>query len=279
MKIGAHVSISNGLVRALDKAQEIGASCIQIFASPPRSYTPSRLTNEDCAAFNKKAEELRIGPNFIHATYLINLGSEKDLSRKLSIESLKNDLEVAAKIGAAGSIVHTGSHKGKGLQAVLPWVTESIQKVLSNSPENTRLFLEIASGGKGKIGINFEELQMIIQEVQDPRLGIYLDTAHLFSAGIAFDTSEKVEALYQKICKTVGWERVGGIHANDSKVEFNSGRDRHENIGEGFIGKEPFNLLFAHNKFRELPFVLETPGFDDNGPDKKNIDILKSLYS
>lgn len=277
MKIGAHVSISKGLTAALDKVHDMGANCLQIFASPPRSFTPSHLSDQDCSAFKNKSQELDIGPNFIHATYLINLGSEKDQSRQLSVDSLKNDLMIADKIGAEGSIVHTGSHKGKGLLTVLPWVVDSIQKVLSDTPSNTNLYLEIASGGNGKIGITFEELQMIIDSVNNPRLGVYLDTAHMFAGGYAFDTEEKVEELYKKICDTVGWTRVGGFHANDSKVEFNSGKDRHENIGEGLIGKEPFRLLLNHAHFGRLPFVLETPGFDDNGPDKQNVDILKSL--
>lgn len=276
-RIGVHVSISKGLVEALEKAQAMGANCIQIFSSPPQSFIPPKFSDADCAAFKKRAIQLDILPVFIHATYLVNLGSDKDTLLKLSIKSLMDDLNFAGKIGAKGVIVHTGSHKGKGFMVALPTVVNSIKEILSGTPEATKLYLEIASGGGGKIGSTFAELKALLDGVKTARLGICLDTAHMFAAGYAFDTTEKVAALEDKITATVGWEKVECMHANDSKVELGSGRDRHENIGKGLIGKKPLQLLLRHEKFGKLPWILETPGFADKGPDKQNLDILKSL--
>lgn len=278
-RIGAHVSINNGLLGALKKATDMGANCIQIFSSPPQSFVPPRIALRECVAFRKEAKKRDIQPIFIHAAYLINLASVQDRLRKLSITSLIDDLKLAEKIGAKGSIVHTGSHKGKGFAAVLSFVVSSIQQILAESPETTKLYLEITSGSKGKIGSTFEELQRMLAIVRNPRLGVCLDTAHLFAGGYAFDTGERIAELAKKIETSVGWQVVECLHANDSKVPFGSGLDRHENIGEGYIGKEPFTLLLHHPKFSQLPFIDETPGFDDKGPDKRNLDILKSLKS
>lgn len=275
--LGAHVGVSKGLVAAVEKAHTMGANCMQLFASPPQSFAVSKFADTDCLAFAKKTRELAIKPIFIHATYLINLGSEKSSLIKASIACLVDDLTIAEKIGAVGSIVHTGSHKGKGLEAALPTVVEAVKSVLKQTPVQTRLLLEIASGGGGKIGSTFEELQQILDKIDSSRVGVCLDSCHMFAAGYAFDTPEKIEELSHKIGKTVGWDRVWCMHANDSKFELGSFRDRHENIGKGFVGKKAFNLLLKHPKFGKLPFILETPGFDDKGPDKQNLDILKSL--
>lgn len=277
MRIGAHVSVGKGLVAALTQTSDMGANTLQIFASPPQSFAMSKFADQDCTLFKKKAIEYDIQPVFIHATYLINLASDNKRLLDFSILSLVDDLMIAHKIGARGSIVHTGSHKGAGFEKTKPVVVDAIQKVISKTPDDTKLYLEIASGGKGKIGATFEELASLLKSVGSKRVSVCLDTAHMFAAGFAFDTKEKLDELSRKISSTVGWENIDCLHANDSKVEFGTGGDRHQNIGRGFIGPEPFRLLLHHKQFIKLPFILETPGFDDKGPDKKNLDILKSL--
>lgn len=277
LRLGAHVSVGKGLIASLDKARDMGANCLQIFTSPPQSFLMSKFSDSDCAQFKRRAIALDIQPVFIHATYLINLASEKKRLLESSILSLIDDLTIAGKIGARGSIVHTGSHKGAGFEKAMPVVVDAIKKVLAKTPPNTKLYLEIASGGKGKIGATFEELAILLKTVGGKRVGVCLDTAHMFAAGFALDTNQKLDELTQKIGDTVGWETIDCMHANDSKVEFGSGRDRHENIGKGFIGIEPFRLLLQHKQFSQLPFILETPGFDGKGPDKENLDILRSL--
>lgn len=277
VKIGAHVSIAKGLILALDKAKTMGATCIQIFSSSPRSLAVPLLPQEKLEQFKTEAAKRGMGPNFIHASYLINLGSDNAGLLKQSIAKLTADLIFAHYGGFAGVIVHTGSHTGRGFDAIVPIVTEAVKEAIKNAPGKSMLYLEIAAGGKGKIGSNFEELQTLLTSINNSRVGIVIDTAHLFAGGIKFDTSQTLDNLAQKIETTVGWNSIGCIHANDSKGEFGSFIDRHENIGKGKIGLEAFRLLLAHKKFSQIPFVLEVPGFDDKGPDKQNIAILKSL--
>ena len=276
-KLGAHVSISKGLVAALEKASAMGANCIQIFSSPPQSFVGPKFTDSDCEAFKTKATDLGISPIFIHACYLINLASEKETLRYRSIKSLVEDLRFGDKIGACGVIVHTGSHKGKGFAAALPVVVDSINSIFRQTHGKTKLLLEVASGGKGKVGSTGEELSQMCESVGSPQIGVCLDTAHLFAGGYTFDTPEKVELLGKMIQTTVGWESIECMHVNDSKVAAGSFRDRHENLGVGFVGTEALKLLLNSPHFDKLPLILETPGFDDKGPDKKNLDILKSL--
>ncbi|HCS78336.1 TPA: hypothetical protein DIV55_01185 [Patescibacteria group bacterium] len=277
MKIGAHVSIAKGIPAALIKIQTMGANCLQIFSSSPRSFGTPKATDDDCSKFKTEAKRRGIGPNFIHANYLVNLGTDKQRLLELSTQSLVTDLNFADKVGARGVIVHTGSHGGRGFDKVLNPVANVIKKILKTANGEAKLLLEITSGGKGRIGANFQELQQLLQAVNHPRLGVCLDTCHMFAAGYAFDSAEKITELKKQIQATVGWSNIYCLHVNDSKGEFASHIDRHENIGKGKIGKAPFKLLLHDEKFKELPFILETPGFDDKGPDKQNIDILKSL--
>jgi deoxyribonuclease-4 len=189
-----------------------------------------------------------------------------------------NDLIFAEKIGAKGSIVHTGSHKGTGFDSIVPVVADSIAQVLTSTPPTTKLYLEIASGGNGKVGSTFEELATLLRAVHNPRLGVCLDTAHMFAGGYTFDTPEKVTALAQKIAETISWSAVECIHTNDSKTALSSFLDRHENIGHGALGSGPFKLLLHNTHFGQLPFILEVPGMDGkSGPDKENMDRLKAL--
>lgn len=277
MKIGGHISIAKGLLKALDDADQKGFNCLQIFSSSPRSLSVPTVPESLLAQFKIEAIKRNIGPNYVHAAYLVNLGSGNQDLRERSIANLIADLRFAAHMGFKGVVVHTGSHGGSGFQAVVPIVTDCINRIIENSPEDTMLFLEIASGGKGKIGSNFEELQTLLESVNSLRVGVCLDTAHLFAGGFGFDTQERLNNLSEMIASSVTWEKIGLIHTNDSKAAFGSYLDRHENIGKGEIGIEPFRLLINHEKFRDLPFIMEVPGVDGKGPDKVNADLLKSL--
>lgn len=278
-RLGAHIGLKKDLLGVLVKAQQLDANCIQIFSSPPTAFFPSKFSLDDRIIFKKQAIVSDIGPNFIHAKYLINLGTDKEGLRHLSEKCLIDDLHCASEMGMRGVIVHTGSHQNRGFETVVGEVVRSIKKILQDSPDDAMLYLEIAAGGGGKIGSTFEELAVIIDEVESERIGICLDSAHLFAAGFAFDTVEKAYNLAKLIQKTVGWKRVGCIHVNDSKVPFASHKDRHENLGEGEIGLNSLKNILTHPKFSSLPLILETPGFDGKGPDKKNMNLLKSMVN
>ncbi len=300
-KIGAHVSAAVSLELAFTKAQQIGAECLQFFVSPPQQWA---FTHHDSAEIERfKAEALKsgIGPNFIHGTYLVNLGTEKPEHLQKSIQWLKYGMGMAEKLGIEGVIFHTGSHKGKGFEEVLPQVVGAIKQVLEKVPDVSEvskvsdvknetafgtsgtfdtshkpyLILETSAGGGGSIGRDFAELGEIVRAVGDVRVKVCIDVAHTFAAG--YDWRNRIDAILEEFDREVGLDKLAAFHANDSKVDFESYKDRHANIGEGFLGTEAFEQLLNHPLLKGKPFLLEVPGFDDNGPDKENVDILKEL--
>ena len=186
-------------------------------------------------------------------------------------------MNLAAEIGAQGVVFHPGSHKGAGYEAVLAQSVAAIQRVLEDSPDGPYLAVENMAGMGQHIGAKFEELGRIIEGVNSPRLKVCLDTQHSFAAGYDLASTEGIEAMISEFEDTIGVSNLLVIHANDSKRPCGSGVDRHDNIGEGFIGESGFATIMGHPAFREVPFLLEVPGFEGKGPDQQNIDILKSI--
>lgn len=278
MKIGAHLSVAGGIENCLYKAKEIGADCVQLFASPPQSWQFSKLTDSRALEFKKLATSMQVGPFFLHATYLINLATDNQNHLKRSVEALVDDLSVAQKIDAEGVIFHLGSHKGRGAEGAFDQIVGSIVKALEKSKTtNVSLILENSAGAGGTLGASFVDLGKIILNTASDRVKICLDTQHSFSAGYAIHTFDGLEKTLAEIDKVMGIDKLVVVHANDSKVPFLTSRDRHENIGEGYIGREGFKIILSNPILQKLPFILETPGFDNLGPDKKNIEILRSL--
>lgn len=276
-KIGAHVSAAVSLELAFERAQNIGAECFQIFISPPQQWFQTKHDDQEIERFKSKALETQIGPNFIHGTYLVNLGTPNPEHLQKSIDWLVYALTLANKLGIQGVIFHTGSHKGEGFDSITTQVTESIKKILAKSPSETQLILETSAGGGGSIGRSFTEMGKLLQIVSDKRLKICIDTQHIFAAGYDIKTPLGLKDVITELIEEVGHGNLVAIHANDSKTEYKSNRDRHENIGEGFIGREGFTLLMQQKELENAPFILEVPGFAGNGPDQENIEILKSL--
>ena len=279
MKIGAHVSIAGNLLNAVAKAKDIGASCIQIFSSPPQSWTGPKFSEETLSNFRDALRKESISPVFVHALYLINLASDNSFLRKSSITALKEDLNFASAIGARGVIFHLGSHPLGWSGLKREELMDSFKRVLENIPESVSLLIENVAGGGTKLGSTFAQLGEMKNDVNDPRLGFCIDTAHTFESGYDMRTKENVDDMVDLLHQTVGMENVLTIHCNDSKTDLGSHNDRHENIGEGKIGIEGFRTLVNHRLMKDKPFILETPGFDSKGPDAKNVEILKSLIT
>jgi deoxyribonuclease-4 len=277
VRIGAHVSAAAPLVRCIARACDIGAETIQIFASPPHSWRPSAHSVESIVEMREAAASRGIGPIFVHGIYLINLATSDNVLLDRSITSLTEALHFCAHAGALGTIVHIGSHKGAGLAAILPQITAAIRRILDATPSETWLILENSAGQGGSIGSRFEELGAIIRAVTSGRVRVCLDTCHAFAAGYDLRTSSGCAAALQAFAEAVGVERLVAVHANDSKGGLGSGLDRHENIGAGQIGREGFRAIAAHPAFRDLPFILEVPGFEGKGPDRRNIEILRDI--
>ena len=277
MKIGAHVSTAGGVSKAVGRGVGIGCETIQIFGSSPQGWAFKPVPGEEMEAFRQGTAEAGIGPVFLHAIYLINLGTSKEDILEKGVQSLINYMGLAANIGAAGVIVHPGSHGGAGFEAIFPQTVSSIQRVLENAPEGPSLILENMAGMGQHIGAKFADLGHILKEVGSPRLGVCLDTQHCFAAGYDMTTWQGIDAMISEFDQDVGVAHLLAVHANDSKRPCGSGVDRHDNIGEGFIGEGGFEAIMGNPSFQEVPFLLEVPGFDGKGPDRQNIDILKKI--
>ncbi|MCH7617495.1 MAG: deoxyribonuclease IV [Chloroflexi bacterium] len=277
MKLGAHVRTAGGVDKAVDRAEEMGAETIQVFSGAPQAWRRKNYSNEEVAAFKARLKETGIGPVFIHGLYLMNFGTDNPELLKKSQEALIAEMNSASLIGARGVIFHLGSHKGAGYEARVGQVVDQCRQVLDATPDDAWLILENAAGQGGAIGSKFAELGRIAQESGSDRVKICLDTQHTFAAGYDVKTRKGLDATMAEFDKEIGLDRLAAVHANDSKIELGGSRDRHENIGEGFIGRDGFENLLSHAAFADVPFLLEVPGFDDSGPDKANVDILKEL--
>ena len=266
MKLGAHLSIAGGIFQAVESAKEIGANTLQIFSSPPRNWKKPKAERLEIEKFRNLVERYNISPVFIHAKYLVNLGSDNRDIQEKSIKSLIADLSLAYKIGALGVIFHPHS---KNLQPLI----ENIKRVLQTTPPSTYLILENSAQER------LETIGEIIKTVKSPRLKFCLDLAHAFQAGYNLATPKGLKELLAMVKEEIGYRNLLLIHANDSKTDLGSKIDRHENIGEGKLGPVPFFVFLNHPATSSLPFIIETPGFREKGlvADKKNLKRLKTL--
>lgn len=285
LKLGAHMSISGGLHQSLDRVKAIGGNCLQIFSSSPRGWIQTKVTDANKKLFIDKKKELQINPVYFHASYLVNLANDGRIGQS-SKNSLITEMNLASQLGIRGSIVHLGSFKNEKIQSA-DWRTNfqsnpkfkilinNIKDILHSTLKDTYFIIENA--GNRKIGQTIEEIATIIKVINDERIKVCLDTCHLFSAGYSLRSEKELETFLTDFDKKIGLGKLELWHLNDSRDTFASFHDRHANIGVGTIGLNTFKLLINHPKTKDLPFIIETPGFDKNGPDKKNLDILKSL--
>ena len=277
MKIGAHVGASGGLITAFERAQDIGAEAIQIFGAPPQMWRRRKIREEECEAFRAGMEETGIEPVFLHGPYLINLATDKPEQLTKSKDALSADVQLASAIGAKGVIFHVGSHKGAGFEKVLPQMVAALQEVLDGTPDDAWIILENSAGQGGSVGSKLAELGAIIKEAGSPRLKVCLDTEHAYAAGYNLADPKGMDDAMSEFDREIGLAQLVVVHANDSKIELGGGVDRHENIGKGHIGRKGFEVIMAHPAFAELPLLLEVPGLEDEGPDKPNVKLLKSI--
>lgn len=282
--LGAHLSIGGGYEKPINKIKEIGGDALQIFSCSPRGWNFAKPAQTEIDMFVALKKQLQIDPVYFHASYLLNLGSDERIGQ-LSRSSLKHELKLAKHMGVKGSIVHLGSFKnGKdiekseydiSLEEKYEALIKNISEILNDTPSETIFMIENA--GTRKIGRTIDEIARIIKDVNNPRLRVCLDTCHLHAAGYDITTKDTLDSFLEIFDKLIGLEKLELWHINDSKDPFGSLRDRHENIGEGMIGIDTFRGLLNHPKLSAKPFIIETPGFDDKGPDKQNLDILKGL--
>ena len=276
MRIGAHVSSSGGVHTAIDRAMDIGAETIQIFSGAPYAWKRKNYTQAEVDTYRKKVEETGVAPAFIHGLYLVNLASSNPALLARSYDALVAEMKAADLIGAKGVIFHIGSHMGAGYDSIFQQVIEYAQKILEDTA-GAWLILENAAGMGGAVGSKFAELGTIIRESGSDRVKVCLDTQHAFAAGHDVKTRGGLDKMLEEFERDIGLERMVAVHANDSKIPLGGGVDRHANIGEGHIGREGFENILSHPAFADIPFLLEVPGIEDHGPDKENVEILKTL--
>jgi deoxyribonuclease IV len=279
MYIGAHVNSSGGVWKAIGNGVDIGCEAIQFFAGSPRTWKPQLYKEKDWEKFRELRADSPIRFVVIHTIYLINLASAQDDFYEKSVISLLGAVEAAEQLGADAIVTHIGSHKGLGFDEGLLRVQAALRRALAESEDSKiRLLLENTAGAGGTMGVDVEQLAAIIAAADShPRLGLCLDTAHIFEAGFDIRTPAGLGDVVARLEATCGLKRLEMLHLNDSKTPVGSNRDRHENIGEGEIGREGFRGIVNHPAFAEVPGILEVPGFDGNGPDLQNVELLKGL--
>ena len=277
MAIGAHVSTAGGLSTSVGRAQALGVECMQIFLSAPQRWQEPRHSDEQVQEFCRLVVEAGIAPNFVHATYLINLASEDPAVRQRSIQSLSAGAAWADRVGLGGIVVHVGSGRGQAVHESEVQVATALEQVLSNG-SRCAILLENSAGSGELLGSRFEQIGGVFDRLgRDERLGLCMDTAHTFASGYDLRQDDGVQRALDEISRSMGIERLKLIHANDSKVGLGSAVDRHENIGRGLLGEQAFERMLAHPMLAPLPWVLEVPGYDDKGPDLQNVLDLKRL--
>lgn len=275
-RIGGHVSTSGGIKNAVKNTLEIGGNCMQIFAGSPRMWARKLYQKEDANEFRELVKKNNLSPVYIHALYLTNLASDKPELLEKSKAALITDMTNSAMIGSRGVVLHIGSHQGRGWEASRELVIKEIKSVLDSTPEESILILENSAGQKGKIG-SLKELSDILEAIPTNRLQVCLDTAHAYEAGYDLGSPEGLESWVSEIKEYIGLEKLAVLHLNDSKTELGSGRDMHENIAEGHIGKDGLTRLVNHPSLKRYPLILEVPGTDKSGPDQDNIKRVQAL--
>jgi deoxyribonuclease-4 len=274
--VGAHCK--GGLKGAASTADEIGAQTVQIFIGSPQTWREPSPASEDIEAFRSSVVKQALGPVFVHGNYLVNLASTSLENMAKSVQNLHAALRMADRAGARGLIFHPGSAGSASYEDGLLRVISSLQHVLSQYSGECKLLLEVCAGQGQTIGDRFIEFKDILSAMgYDKRLGVCWDTCHLFNAGYDVASEEGLKRTVDEFAELVGFEWLYAIHANDSKTPLGARRDRHENIGQGYIGEDGFQRMLHHPALRALPWILEVPGFEDKGPDRKNIEILKRL--
>ncbi len=277
MLIGAHVSPSGGLYKAIERGKARGAEAIQIFNQSPRMWRPTAYTEEDFAAFREAMAPSAVEAVLIHAVYLLNCASEDREIRRKSLTSLTHSLRVGHAIGAAGVVLHPGSalkgHVGEAIERA----GETIAAALADS-EGCELHLENTAGAGGTLGRSFGELAALLDASGGgPRLGVCLDSCHLLASGYDIRTPRGMDAVLRQARRELGAGRIRSLHLNDSKTPLGSNRDRHANVGEGELGETGCAAFLSAPGLQRLPCVLETPGEKREGAGPAEVGLAKRL--
>ena len=277
MLIGAHVSPAGGLPKAIARGVERGCRAIQIFNQSPRMWRATVYRDEDVAAFREAMSDSPIDAVLIHAVYLLNCASEDPDIRSKSLASLTHSLRAGHAIGAAGVVLHPGSaktgHVGEAIERAAATIREALQE-----SEGCELHLENTAGAGGTLVRSFEELAALVDGAGgDARLGVCLDSCHLFASGYDIRTPGEMASVLRQCTRKLGRGRVRSLHLNDSQTPLGSNRDRHANLGEGELGEDGCSAFLSAPALQKLPCVLETPGENRSGASAQEVAFAVAL--
>ena len=271
--LGAHQSIAGGYYKAVEIAHRLKCDCVQVFTKNNNQWRAKELTDEDVRLFKGKLKELGVSHPLAHDSYLINLASPDPVLWKKSVDSFVMEMLRADRLGIPYLVTHPGAHTTSSEEAgIAAVVRASMKRIGRRAGSRRNVLLETTAGQGSCIGCTFEQLAAIIDGVQDPdRLGVCVDTCHIFAAGYPISTEKDYKATMRALAMTVGLKLVRAFHVNDSLKPLGSRVDRHAHIGRGMIGKEAFRLLLNDKRFSKVPMYLETPKGEEKG---KNLDTI-----
>ena len=284
-RLGAHMSVAGGLPRAVDRAVAHRCQALQIFTKNANQWRGRSVARTEIQEFRAKVRAARIGPVVSHASYLINLAASPGVLRRHSLEAMDDEIERAEALGLLGVVLHPGCHTAGEPAGALALVAEALLELVRRRG-STMILLEHTAGQGTALGATFEQLASILAMTGGhKRVGVCLDTCHLMASGYDIVSHEGYAATFEQFERLIGFDRLKAFHLNDSKRPLGSRVDRHEHIGRGFLGLDPFRRIVNDRRFKELPMLLETPkgggratgAITVDPQDKRNLDTLRGL--
>ena len=276
--LGAHMSIAGGINKAIERGESIGCSAIQIFTKSNRQWYAKELSDEEIELFKQAWKKSSVKSVVAHASYLLNIGSSNPDLEEKSLDGLKIELQRCADLNIPYLVIHPGSRTDTDEQSCLAKISKNIDKVLTQVPHGM-ILLETMAGHGSQVGYTFEHLAEIIKQANHKRrIGVCIDTCHLFAAGYDLQTEKAYHDMWKHFDTAIGMHKLKAIHVNDSQKELGSRIDRHIDIGKGKIGLDAFELLLNDPALFDIPKILETPK-EDLTDDKRNLDTLMGLLS
>jgi deoxyribonuclease-4 len=276
--IGAHMSISGGFHNAIEAADAVHCTALQIFTKNSNQWKSKTITPKDLDKYHEARNQSQVRAYVGHVGYLINIGSPKEDMYAKSVESLTDEIHRAEVLALTDLVMHPGAHLEAGEDYALRRIAETLNRIISDTPSiATRFAIETTAGQGTNVGYRFEQIAQIIELVENKsRVSVCFDTCHTFAAGYELRTEKAWKATFDEFDKTIGLSYLKVFHVNDSKKAFGSRVDRHEHLGQGALGLEPFRFLMQDKRFIDIPKVLETPKEDDSAAsDTRNLDILR----
>ncbi|MBE9546985.1 MAG: deoxyribonuclease IV [Proteobacteria bacterium] len=275
--LGAHISIAGGIEKSLLRGHELGCNTIQIFTKSSRGWRDKHFKESEIMAFHEAKKKTGIDPVISHCSYLINLASPDRKLYEKSIDSMFNEMERCESLGIAHLVMHPGSHKESGELPGIEKIAEAINILHRRTAGfKVKILLETTAGQGTNLGYRFEQIASIIEKMEEKsRIGLCLDTCHVFAAGYELRTEDGYRKIFQNIEEIMGMERLMVIHLNDSQHDCGSRIDRHEHIGKGMIGEEPFRWIMNDERFKNIPKIIETPKVESK--DRDNLQLLRSF--